>query len=321
MPKPCLITPAALLLESVARESAKPVAPELEPIIRALRDRFGASLKGLLFYGSCLRGGDLKDGLIDLYVLIDNYSNADMGWAYVLASRYLPPSVFLIKVATSQEEVLRAKCAVITVDDFEKGTCSWFHSYLWSRFSQPSRLVYCSDEFIQVRIHHALSRAAIRMMSEALSVEHSAVSNKELWTHALSLTYASELRPEKAGRSEEIVQANGDYFTSMARGVIASVPALSLVEGQREIFIYRGDTKVKLYCRWKWKIRRVLGRTLNVLRLIAGLFTFDGAVDYALWKLERHLGEPVLVNPRIRQFPLIFCWPLLWRLLRHRKLR
>jgi hypothetical protein len=45
-------------------------------------------------------------------------------------------------------------------------------------------------------------------------------------------------------------------------------------------------------------------------------FTFQGGVDYIVWKLERHTGIAVEVTPRLRRYPLIFIWPHFWRLYR-----
>lgn len=316
-----LVEPAPALLQSVNQESSRPVASDLLTITETLRARFGSALMALLFYGSCLREGNLRDGLVDLYVLLDDYTSVRTGLVSRLAGRCLPPTVFLLKSPAPGGGFLRAKCALVTLKDFEKGTSIWFHSYLWSRFSQPSRLVYYHDEIIKSRIHYALSRAVIRMVSEAASVAHSAISSSELWEHALSLTYATELRPEKLSRSREIVSANAEYFIQMTHGAAASIPDLNPVDGRRELFVYSGDVSGRQRYRWKWKIRRLQGRMLNILRLIKALFTFEGAVDYVLWKLERHLGEPVKVSPYLHRYPLIFCWPLLWRLLRSRRLR
>ena len=65
-----------------------------------------------------------------------------------------------------------------------------------------------------------------------------------------------------------------------------------------------------------WSLRKLQGRLLHVLRLMKGLFTFSGGVDYILWKLERHSGVKVEVSDRVRKHPLIFGWGLVWRLYR-----
>jgi hypothetical protein len=53
-----------------------------------------------------------------------------------------------------------------------------------------------------------------------------------------------------------------------------------------------------------------------VLRLLKALFTFDAGFDYIAWKLERHSGRKVEIPERVRRYPLIFVWGLMWKLYR-----
>jgi hypothetical protein len=58
------------------------------------------------------------------------------------------------------------------------------------------------------------------------------------------------------------------------------------------------------------------GKVLSFLRLCKAAITFSGGLDYLLWKIKRHSGvyiEPTRVQ---RKYPLVFIWPLLWRLYR-----
>ena len=41
-----------------------------------LRERFGAHAQAVLFYGSCRRAHDDAGGIVDLYVLVDDYRAA-----------------------------------------------------------------------------------------------------------------------------------------------------------------------------------------------------------------------------------------------------
>jgi hypothetical protein len=68
-------------------------------------------------------------------------------------------------------------------------------------------------------------------------------------------------------------------------------------------------------------MRRVQGKLLSVARLLKALLTFEGGFDYIAWKLERHSGRPVVIPPRVRKYPLIFVWGLMWRLYREGILR
>ena len=68
--------------------------------------------------------------------------------------------------------------------------------------------------------------------------------------------------------------------------------------------------------RLAWAVRRVQGKLLNFLRLIKASLTFDGGVDYLLWKIERHSGIKEEVSPLTRRYPLIGFWATAWRLYR-----
>ena len=55
---------------------------------------------------------------------------------------------------------------------------------------------------------------------------------------------------------------------------------------------------------------------LSVLRLVKAVTTFEGGVDYILWKIERHSGVSVEVEPHLRRRPLLAMVVLSWRLYR-----
>ena len=66
----------------------------------------------------------------------------------------------------------------------------------------------------------------------------------------------------------------------------------------------------------RWLTRRLIGKPLSVLRLMKSLFTFDGGVDYALWKVERHTGVRVPISNFERRHPILTSPKLLWRVFR-----
>jgi len=72
----------------------------------------------------------------------------------------------------------------------------------------------------------------------------------------------------------------------------------------------------RLISRVGWKIRTLQGKFLSLARLIKALFTFDGALDYVAWKLERHSGVHIEIPDRVRRYPLIFIWGMFWDLYR-----
>jgi hypothetical protein len=71
----------------------------------------------------------------------------------------------------------------------------------------------------------------------------------------------------------------------------------------------------------RWRRRQRLGKPLNLIRLLKAAFTFDGAMDYVAWKVERHSGVHIEVAPWQRRFPLLAAPGLYWRLKRRGVLR
>jgi hypothetical protein len=126
------------------------------------------------------------------------------------------------------------------------------------------------------------------------------------WVGALRLCYRAELRPEDGERAEALVAAYPDYYRATGGAVLAEpglAPGSPVLAGA------------------EWGARIALGKALSLARLAKGVLTFEGGVDYLAWKLERHTGRRVEVSERVRRRPLLFAWPLLWRLWRERTFR
>lgn len=313
------VTPPAALLENIGQDCSRPVAPELQLLSARVRERFGASTAAVLFYGACLRSGDPADGLVDLYVLVDRYAEAYPGVALRLANACLPPNVFMLQVRTASGRTLQAKYAVLSLADFEAGTTGWFQSYVWGRFAQPSRLVYSRDEAVRRRVIAALAQAVLRLLRQTLPCMADRFDPADIWRRGLSLSYGTEMRPEAADRPLRLAALHAPWFarlTALAAPAVADMPAMA-----PGVYGNRLSPAARRRGLRQWRLRRLQGKLLQVLRLMKSAFTFDNGIDYLAWKLERHTGHPVKVTPRLRRHPLIFGWPLLWRLLRERRLR
>ncbi len=305
------------LLHCVAEQAARPAPAALQAVVEALRLRFADSLQGVLFYGSCLRSGDLLDGLVDAYAVVDDYANAYSGRWLPLANRWLPPNVFYLE-CDSTAGALRVKHAVLSLEDLERGTAGWFHPYLWGRFAQPVRIGHARNDAVRRRMEAALASATTTFLAEAAPCLNGEFSAEQLWVSGLRLSYRSELRPEAAGRTAELVGRElADY---RARTEAAAGAGLLEAAGDDR---YRSpaDFRQRRRARRRWAARRWQGKALSVARLAKAAFTFDGGVDYAAWKIQRHTGLDVPVTNRLRRHPLVFGWVALWRLLRSRALR
>jgi hypothetical protein len=313
--------PPADLLDQVREQCTQPMPDALDGIVQALHTRLGDALVALLVYGSCLRNGDLTDGMIDFYVLVDSYAHAHRTRLQQLANAWLPPTVILVSAPAPDGRILHAKCAILSLQDFEAGTGSWFQSYLWARFAQPCRLVFFKDDDTQKRIHFALAQAVMTLMGRCVANLPDRFDSFTLWEKSLSLTYRTELRPESADRPGQLVRHDINYYSRITQAAAPAVEQMAACAGEEDSYRNLCPPATRRDNERLWKLRRVQGRTLNVARLVKSFFTFENGVDYLIWKLERHLGEPIVVPNRLRRFPLVFGWPLLWRLLKSRRLR
>lgn len=104
MPEACP-PPPAKLLEQVSEQCTQPMPDEVQAIVQALHTRLGDTLVALLVYGSCLRNGDLTDGLVDVYALVDSYAHAHHSRLQQLANAWLPPTVILVRAAAADGQI------------------------------------------------------------------------------------------------------------------------------------------------------------------------------------------------------------------------
>ena len=309
------------LVSEIASTCSRTVPPALSVLTDSLRSRFGQGLKAILLYGSCLHNDNIIDGVIDLYVLVDNYRNSYQRRYLQILNAGLPPNVFYLE-GHDHGQTLRSKYAVISLEDFEKGTSDWFHSYLWARFAQPVRLLYVRDEATRTRVTRALTKALVTFLDSCIPTLGSCDTDTEtIWTQGLRLTYKAELRPEQHDtRARQLAHLNmGDNI----RLTTLAAPALKtrlqiLPQGRYHCEISEGDRRHSL---WQWCLRRWQGRALSILRLSKAVLTFHDCVEYAAWKIERHTGISVTVTPRLRRFPLLLGPQVLWQLLRRGALR
>ena len=278
---------------AVTAEASRPPPPEVTALVAALRERFGADFAGALYYGSCRRQAE-PEGVLDLHVLVADL-DAALGRAQALLARLLPPNVYYLEVPLGDATV-RCKYAVLSLRQFRRG-CSRaaFHSYFWARYAQPLTLVGAADpESLIASLVDAVETMAWRAWPRLGGAADAA----GFWLGALRLSYGAELRPEGRDRPGELVAADPAYFEATGAAVLAGRDALP-TNG--------------VAARLDWGARIAWGKLLSLLRLIKGLATFDGGLDYLAWKLERHTGRPIEIPERARRWPLLYLWPLVWR--------
>ena len=306
------------LIRLIRRETSRPAPPPVRVLARALLARYGDAALAILFYGSCFRKGDDAGGIVDLYLIVDSYPHAFRRSSHAFLNRLLPPNVFYLEVPY-EGRVTRAKYAVFSMKDLRRGVSTdWFHSYLWGRLAQPAGIVYARNARTAAAVHRALARAVVTFVSRVLPVMPPRFRGIELWRKGLALSYGAELRSERGDRIDELIGADPDRYAAAARFAMRAVPSPVAAAGGASGTWYRTTIPAsrRMAGRIAWRVRSIQGKLLSVLRLVKGLFTFRNGLDYILWKIERHSGIRVRVDPRLRRLPLVGTGLLFWRLYR-----
>ncbi len=313
------------LVSKVASMGSRAVSADFSILVEELKSRFESSLDAILLYGSCLHSDEIGDGVVDFYTVVDDYSNAYQEHYLRYFNAWLPPNVFFLEVSR-QEKTFRAKYAVISMADFEKGNQYWFHSYLWARFAQPVRLLYVRNETIRQRVYNSLAHAVVAFLKPTITaLGPCVITTEEIWVKGLTLTYRAELRAERESRARQLAELNLDDYMHLTEhalpvlvGMLEKLPQEYQGQGHYRCLTDEAECRSSLR---RWRLRRLQGRVLSVLRLIKATFTFRDCIDYAAWKIERHTGVRIEVTPKLRRHPVLWGYKVFWKLLRRGVLR
>ena len=286
------------LRDIIAAEARRETFPAARAFGEHLQQQYGPSAAGVIFYGSCLRQNTDVGLLLDFYVLVDSYAKALRRVMPSMFARLLPPNVYYHEMPFEGRTV-RAKVAVISVGQFLHGVSSeTFASSLWARFAQPAMILYARNEEVRRRLTDGLAAAVETMILRTQPLMDAGFTARDLWVCAFANTYAAELRPEKDSKAGELVDMDLSRYIAVTMAVLGSSYPGS-------VFHHTPSPSDKQRAVVAWRLRRVQGKTLNLLRLIKAAFTFQGGLDYAVWKIERHSGVKIELTDAERKRPLI----------------
>jgi hypothetical protein len=320
-------------------ELSQPSIEQAHRLSDEIRRRHGETVVAVVFYGSCLRKRDARGGVLDFYVLVDDYREAYASRLMALANAWLPPNVFLL-ILGEGEDALRAKYAVMTTEDFLQASFPVStHSIVWSRFCQPARVVWARDEESRRAVAAAATEAVLTMVRASLALiepEDSGqrrFTSESLWQTGFGGTYGTELRPEGDDTIRQLFDADPDRYANVTRLALevlvadGDLVALETTEpgeprdhgtsGYRATM--RSDVEASMKQGWQRRAGPI--KILYAVRLIKSAFTFGDWLPYALWKLNRHTGVQIEPTPLPRRHPLHLGWPVIFKLLLSRKLR
>lgn len=297
----------------VRKELRQHVSPEARAVSASLQSRHNPL--GILFYGSCFRDGG-AGGVMDFYVLTDSYRGFYSHFLPAIFNALLPPNVFYFEVPY-EGRIIRAKYAVVSLHDLTRFTSlDCFEAYFWGRLSQPCALVYARDRKVRIAVAQALVSAAQKMVREALPLMASRFTARELWSRALHESYRTEMRAEALDRSLELYAAAAERYDDVAEAIISGGHLGQLVRarGTATYFVRNSSLTQRCVAGTRWFFRRIVGRIFHVLRLTKAAHTFQGGLEYILWKIERHTGKSLRSSSWQRRHPILAAPFLIWKL-------
>jgi hypothetical protein len=281
----------------------RPVRSEVAAYARKLGEEAGAL--AVLFYGSNLRTGSLE-GVLDFYVLQPG-PQRERVWPRVSYREW-----------DHSGERLRAKIATMALAQFAKAARGGSHdTTIWARFVQPSALIWQADDGARTLVVEALGAAAITAGRLAAAVGPASGTADDYWRALFRATYQAEFRIEKPGRENAILEVNADHFDGLLplAWEAAGIPFERRGDVLEPALVDPERRRIRAW----WRSRARLGKPLNLLRLAKATTTFDGAADYAAWKLHRHTGIALEVTPFRAKHPLLAAPGALVELWRKRR--
>ena len=291
-------------------ETAKPVAPGVQSMAAAIRQRFGPAVAGVIFYGSCLRSGT-TEGVLDFYAIVDSYDAAYGKGLLAFGNRLIPPNVFHLKTEHEGAD-LRAKVAVLSRADLPRLTApDSRQTSVWARFCQPTAIVHARDEAVRSELADSLAQAVVTAVDCVAPLLAAELTLVQLWTELFRHTFGAEFRTERSDRPGLIYRFDAARYDQLARPALTAAGiAFSEADDKLHLDITapRRDAAQRA---WRKKVR--LGKSLTLLRLVKAVYTFDGGVDYLIWKAERHSGQKIDVSAFARAHPILCAPVVFWR--------
>ncbi|MFV0338769.1 MAG: hypothetical protein ACK5LK_11080 [Chthoniobacterales bacterium] len=286
----------------VTQETGHPIAQTPSQWVNFFKQQSGVA--AILFYGSGLRDHTPDDEVVyDFYLLVNRFRDYKANPFLALAGRLVPPNVYFFEEVFDGKPQ-RCKVAVLRLDQFYKAaTRQSFTPHIWARFCQPSRIVFAETDKICRELNQSITNAILTFHEETLHLIDSC-SPADFWTIGLRSTYADEIRSEKNNRARLIFEANRTSCTKKSELAIACLSRLAKFKPDGEIFskIPAFQKKRRVFVR---RFFRPFKKGVILLRLMKATFTFQGNIDYARWKIERHSGVKIEISDFHRRHPIL----------------
>ena len=287
----------------IAEETALPLTGAARHWVEHFREVPGVA--AVLFYGSGLwqSEAETEDVIFDFYLLTQHYRDFDPKRILAMAGTLIPPNVYY-REEQFDGRTLRCKFAVMTVAQFSSAARGRsFTPHIWARFCQPCRIPHAANEELRQQLVTALEQSVLMFHRRTLHLIDTC-SLIDFWVAGLRSTYADEIRSEKKGRLSSLFNAAEGSYIARTRLALALIPEMGGISTNNEVRSDLGDLRKRLY-RFGMRIKRPLVKLAVFFRFIKAAFTFQGGLDYACWKIERHSGVRIEVTDRQRRHPIL----------------
>jgi len=303
-------TDAPQIRALVAQELRLPIQRQVTEMAAAIAAKYPGA-RAVLYYGSTLREARLEGLMLDFYLIVADYDRAFGGGWLARANKLLPPNVFPF-----ESHGLVAKYAILSEKDFTRlASTETLNVSVWARFAQPSRLAWTADTQSAETAIDAVARAAPTLLDAARPCLADSICPLEMWRQAFSLTYDAELRAERKNRASSVVDADPERYRAFTAPALAAAGLSTHIVNERLVFDRPMSLAERLQGQRCWARRRREGKALTLLRLAKASATYAGGIDYLAWKISRHSGQKVEIQPWQRKWPILGAITLLPRLI------
>jgi hypothetical protein len=292
------------LADRIELELASPAPDAVIALARSLADAERDA--AVLYYGSTLRTGDLS-GVLDFYRLTRGPHRRGLRG---LVERLLWPEVSYHEVDVAGRR-LRAKVATMPLATFRKAAEGrTLDTTIWARFVQPVQRVWAADAACAGESAEAVAAAVRTAARFAAALGPEQGKPVDFWTALFKRTYAAEFRFETTDRAQDITAAAAERYAAILAAAWAEAGVAFEPSG--------AGLKVLRRPQAGWGLRQLLGKPLNVARILKAAFTFEGAARYGAYKIERHTGVDLEVTAFRERHPFLAA-PGAWLELRRRQ--
>jgi len=298
----------------------------LDAAVRRLVAAAGESLRGVLFFGSRRTGAARADAWSahDLFVVVERYRpfyaalsaaglTGKRPGLLALVSRALPPTQCSLRFAA---EGVHVKASVIEQRALTRETGPRRRDHFCiGRLFQPMRLLYARDDAARDAILACLESSVRETWGWARPWLKAPFDAAGYGLSALSTSMRWELRPEPAGRAEELWAAQRELQAPVIEALLAELAAASELVAAAAPGAWSARRPVGRLERLRRELYFRVSMARATVRWLKHVVSFEGWLDYIVQKASRHGGGELRLSERERRFPLLLLWGRAYRYL------